>query len=215
MFNNFNYSCMAEFNSYLLGKARKSVGNITLCYVKKKNIAKAKVFSRKDNPTPEILAQRVKLKVLVKLGRQLLPVIRKGFVGIGKGSTSNAFVSSNMAAITVDEKLAGTVDFGLMKVASGLLYPPEVNVDFAEGTYSFQQEMQEEEDGYASADDRVYGLLYETVLGRVRLISLRMRGESGSTSYRLPEDWEDANVKVYVFATSKNGQLASDSRLIR
>lgn len=42
---------MAEFNSYLLGKARKSVGNITLCYTRGKNIAKAKVFSRKDNPT--------------------------------------------------------------------------------------------------------------------------------------------------------------------
>ena len=51
---------MAEFNSYLLGKARKSVGNITLCYTRGKNIAKAKVFSRKDNPTPEILAQRAK-----------------------------------------------------------------------------------------------------------------------------------------------------------
>lgn len=206
---------MAEFNSYLLGKARKSVGNITLCYTKRKNIAKAKVFSRRDNPTPEILAQRVRLKVLVKLGRQLLPIIRKGFAGVGKGSSSNAFVSSNMAAIAVDEKLAETVDFSLMKVACGLLYPPKVNVDFAEGTYSFQQEMQEEEDGYASSDDRVYGVIYETKLGRVRLINLRVRGENGSTSYQLPEDWEDANVKVYVFATSKNGQLASDSRLIR
>ena len=32
---------MAEFNSYLLGKASKSVGNVTLFYVKKKNIARA------------------------------------------------------------------------------------------------------------------------------------------------------------------------------
>ena len=49
---------MAEFNSYLLGKVTKSVGNITLVYTKRKNIAKAKVFKRKDNPTPEILEQR-------------------------------------------------------------------------------------------------------------------------------------------------------------
>ena len=83
---------MAEFNSYLLGKARKSVGNITLCYTRGKNIAKAKVFSRKDNPTPEILAQRARMKALVQLSRQLLPVIRKGFAGIGKGSAANAFV---------------------------------------------------------------------------------------------------------------------------
>ena len=76
---------MAEFNSYLLGKARKSVGNITLCYTRGKNIAKAKVFSRKDNSTPEILAQRARMKALVQLSRQLLPVIRKGFAGIGRG----------------------------------------------------------------------------------------------------------------------------------
>ena len=84
---------MAEFNSYLLGKARKSVGNITLCYTRGKNIAKAKVFSRKDNPTPEILAQRARMKALVQLSRQLLPVIRKGFVGIGKGSYLGEYVS--------------------------------------------------------------------------------------------------------------------------
>ena len=77
---------MAEFNSYLLGKAKKSVGNITLCYTRRKNIAKAKIFSRKDNPTPEMLAQRARMKALVQLSRNLLPVIRKGFVGIGNGS---------------------------------------------------------------------------------------------------------------------------------
>ena len=53
---------MAEFNSYLLGKAKRSVGNITLCYTRRKNIAKAKVFSRKDNPTSEILDQRARMK---------------------------------------------------------------------------------------------------------------------------------------------------------
>ena len=84
---------MAEFNSYLLGKARKSVGNITLCYTRGKNIAKAKVFSRKDNPTPEVLAQRAKMKALVQLSRQLLPVIRKGFVGIGKRCRLGEYVS--------------------------------------------------------------------------------------------------------------------------
>ncbi len=35
---------MAEFNSYLLGKARKSVGNLTIVYAKGKNIVRAKVF---------------------------------------------------------------------------------------------------------------------------------------------------------------------------
>ena len=51
---------MAEFNSYLLGKARKSVGNLTIVYAKGKKIVRAKVFGRKDNPTPEVLVQRMK-----------------------------------------------------------------------------------------------------------------------------------------------------------
>ena len=76
---------MAKFNSYLLGKVKKSVGNVTMCYTNKQNIAKAKIFSRRDNPTPEMLDQRAKMKVLVQLSRRLIPVIRKGFVGMGNG----------------------------------------------------------------------------------------------------------------------------------
>ena len=207
---------MAEFNSYLLGKARRSVGNITLCYTRSKNIAKAKVFSRKDNPTPEILDQRARMKALVSLSRKIIPVIRKGFVGIGNGTTSNAFVARNMGAVNVDEKHVGTVDLDQLKLAAGILYPPKVTVAYSTGSqkYTFEQEMQGEEDGFALQDDRVYGVLYETVLERARLVTLRDRGESGSTSYALPEDWNNENVKVYCFATSKNGRQASDSRVL-
>ena len=88
---------MAEFNSYLLGKAKKSVGNITLCYTKRKNIARAKVFSRKDNPTPEVLVQRAKLGLLVRMVRPFLPVLRKSFVGIGKGSLLLSEISDNIS----------------------------------------------------------------------------------------------------------------------
>ena len=168
---------MAEFNSYLLGKARKSVGNITLCYTRGKNIAKAKVFSRKDNPTPEILAQRARMKALVQLSRQLLPVIRKGFAGIGKGSAANAFVKVNMSRVSVDEKNVATVDLDRLLCASGMLYPPKVEVTYSEENkmYSFMQEMQDEENGYAFSDDVVYAMLYETVLGRARLVTLFRR----------------------------------------
>ena len=204
---------MAEFNSYLLGKARKSVGNITLCYTRGKNIAKAKVFSRKDNPTPEILAQRARMKALVQLSRQLLPVIRKGFAGIGKGSAVNAFVKVNMSRVSVDEKNVATVDLDRLLCASGMLYPPKVEVTYSEENkmYSFMQEMQDEENGYAFSDDQVYAVLYESVLGRARLVTLRVRGENGNTSYALPEEWSHENVKLYCFATLKNGKSASDS----
>ena len=201
---------MAEFNSYLLGKARKSVGNITLCYTRGKNIAKAKVFARKDNPTPEILAQRARMKALVQLSRQLLPVIRKGFAGIGRGSAANAFVKVNMSRVSVDEANVATVDLERLLCASGMLCPPKVEVTYSEENklYSFVQEMQDEENGYAFNDDVVYAMLYETVLGRARLVTLRARGENGNTSYALPEEGNHENVKLYCFATLKNGKSA-------
>ena len=207
---------MAKFNSYLLGKVKKSVGNVTMCYMNKQNIARARIFSRKDKPTSEMLDQRARMKVLIELSRFLLPVVQKGFVGIGNGTTSNAFVAKNMKAVDVDEKHVATIVFDQLKMATGLLYTPKVTVTYASESkmYSFEQEMQEEEEGYALADDKVYGVLLETVLNRAKIVPLRDRGENGNTSYALPEDWDEANVKVYCFATLRNGSAASDSRYL-
>ena len=111
---------MAEFNSYLLGKVTKSVGNITLVYTKRKNIAKAKVFKRKDNPTPEILEQRAKMKTLVQFGRRILPVVRKGFAGVGRCTAFNAFVALNMDKVSFGAGSVATIDYGRLLLASGL-----------------------------------------------------------------------------------------------
>ena len=111
---------MAEFNSYLLGKVTKSVGNITLVYTKRKNIAKAKVFKRKDNPTPEILEQRAKMKTLVQFGMRILPVVRKGFAGVGRGTAFNAFVALNMDKVSFGAGSVATIDYGRLLLASGL-----------------------------------------------------------------------------------------------
>ena len=93
------------------------------------------------------------------------------------------------------------------------MYTPKVTVTYSEENkmYSFEQEMQMAEEGYSSADDQVYAVLYETVLKRGKLILLRARGENGNTSESLPEEWDPANVKGYAFATTKNGKAASDS----
>ena len=123
---------MAEFNSYLLGKASKSVGNVTLFYMRAKNIARAKIFKRKDTVTPEILTQRAKLGILSQEGRRMLPVIRKGFVGVGKGSTSNAFVQLNMDAVEVDGDYNATINYPQLRVASGIQITPKVAATYSE-----------------------------------------------------------------------------------
>ena len=182
---------MAEFNSYLLGKVTKSVGNITLVYTKRKNIAKAKVFKRKDNPTPEILEQRAKMKTLVQFGRRILPVVRKGFAGVGRGTAFNAFVALNMDKVSFGAGSVATIDYGRLLLASGLLVTPRVTENIP--------------------DDKVYGVLLETALQRVRIVALNNRGVAGETEYALPEEWEASKVEAYCFATSPNGRMVSDS----
>ena len=54
---------MAKFDSYLLGKVTKTLGNVTMCYMNKQNIARARIFSRKDKPTSDVLDQRARMKV--------------------------------------------------------------------------------------------------------------------------------------------------------
>ena len=106
-----------------------------------------------------------------------------------------------------------TVDYERLKMATGVQDVPEVSVTYSSENkmYSFEQEMQMAEEGYSSADDQVYAVLYETVLKRGKLILLRARGENGNTSESLPEEWDSTNVKGYAFATTKNGKAASDS----
>ena len=204
---------MAKFNSYLLGRVTKSVGNVTMCYMNKQNVARAKIFARKDNPSPEVLVQRAKMKALIELSRWLLPVVQKGFRGIGNGTTSNAFVSLNMGCVSVGEDYAVTVDYTRLLVATGIRNTPKVSVTYDSDTnkYFFEQESEKADEGYAASDDLVYAVLYETEAQRSRLVALRVRGESGSTSYPLPENWSEENVKAYCFAMKKNGKVCSNS----
>ena len=48
-------------------------------------------------------------------------------------------------------------------------------------------------------------------LERVRMVALDTRGEPGSSTFPLPAEWNAERVRVYAFAVSKNGRMASDS----
>ena len=97
-----------------------------------------------------------------------------------------------------------TIDYGRLLLASGLLVTPRVTVGYDEesGTYTFSQTAQEPEEGFASLADKVYGVLLETALQRVRIVALNNRGVAGETEYALPEEWEASKVEAYCFATS-------------
>ena len=56
---------------------------------------------------------------------------------------------------------------------------------------------------YKRQDDKVYAVLFESVLNRAKIVALRERGESGSTSEALPEDWDSAQVLSLIHISSK------------
>jgi len=77
--------------------------------------------------------------------------------------------------------------------------------------YRFVQTAEEAEEGFAALDDKVYGVLLETALQRVRLVALKNRGIAGETEVPLPDGWNAAKVNVYCFVMSGNERMVSDS----
>ena len=118
-----------------------------------------------------------------------------------------------MKQVTVDEDMTGSIDFESLQLASGLLYTPRVEVVCEEDpkVYRFVQTAEEAEEGFAALDDKVYGVLLETALQRVRLVALKNRGIAGETEIPLPAEWNADKVNVYCFATSGNERMVSDS----
>lgn len=207
---------MAIFSSFLLGQVSKSVGNVTMCQLRGESVARGKIKFRKDNPTPETLDMRAKIRELGSLAKRLLPVIRKGFVGVGDSTTSNAFFKMNLGAVDVTEEHVATADFDRLKLASGLLRAPSMTVtlDAGETQFSVVAAAQEAMDGFAALDDRLWLAFVETELRQAVMLEVGTREDGGTTSFPMPEDWTAANVKAYCFATSVDGKDASDSRLL-
>ncbi len=108
-----------------------------------------------------------------------------------------------------------TVDYERLKCAKGRLVIPEVTVSYdAENSKILFSQEEMEEEVNCSADDMVYGVLLESKQGFCRLVKLRVRGESGSTSMNLPVTWNKDYVVVYVFAVSADKTNASQSRYL-
>ena len=49
--------------------------------------------------------QRMRVRLLGRFARRILPVIRKGFAGVGKGTAYNAFMAAYMKQVKVDEDM--------------------------------------------------------------------------------------------------------------
>ncbi len=207
---------MGQIFPDLAGGYLGSVGGATYYFLNSNNIVRKKGIPGKVSNSPEAVNQRLKFAMLIMLSSVLQSAIRLGFPQRKKGwSVANAFHSLNKDICTVEAKNVVTVDYERLLCASGSLIIPEVTVSYTAETQKFlfeQTEIEEEVD--CNADDMVYAVMLESVLGFCRVVQLRERGESGSTSMVLPKKWSKDNVMIYTFAVSADKKKASPSQYL-
>lgn len=210
------YYYMGKIYPDLAGAYLGAVGGATYYMLHSNNVVRRKGIPGKASNSPEAVEQRLKFAMLIMLSSALRSAIRLGFPQRKRGwSAANAFLSLNKDICSVEAENVVTVDYERLFCANGSLLVPDVTASYNSETQKFifeQTPTEEEVDN--NADDAVYAVLLESVLGFCRVVTLRQRGESGSTSVPLPQKWNKENVKIYTFAVSADKKKASKSQYL-
>ena len=204
---------MGIFNSYIFGKLRKSVGNVTTYELNGQQVARGKVVFKHDPKTPAQLEQRARMKMVRRLAREMTPAVREGFPGATLGEKYNRFVQRNIGLLGVDEQGNMGFDPEQLQLSSGETTAPDVSasVDREAGVVVFTQQAQPLRPSMPD-DDRVFGAVLP-LDGKdfVKVFPLLLRGESGTTEIALPEGMKGARLAVYAFTMGANGKKAGQT----
>lgn len=208
---------LAIFKMPFMHKLTQSMAENTYVRSKGKNIIKTKIDSNKSNTLLQSI-QRLKVQFIIKLCKALNAIIHAGFPERKRDFTPwNAFISTNMDAITVSDEMEASVAFSKLLVAKGSLEPLEGNITVAAdadaGTLTFTHTA--EEFGYGcNPTDVIYAAVLDEVRMRSRMFKLMTREEESTMEVTLPAGWNTGSVAVYVFALSENRRKASDSTFL-
>lgn len=206
---------MGKIYPDLAGAFRGSVGKVSYYLRADENIARRKGEERKASDSPAAVEQRKKFGTIVKISSVMLAPIKLGFPQHDRRlSETNVFHKLNKDICTVEGDIV-TVDYEHLLCANGPLVVPEVKANYNTGTnkFIFENNAMEQEVN-CNTDDLVYAVLLDNEQWFCRVMQLRNRGESGSTSMNLPSTWNIEHVIVYVFAVSADKQKVSRSQYL-
>ena len=206
---------MAKSQLSVLQYLKGRVGSVSFFYREGELMGRTAHARPSNSTNVKLLTQRLRFGTLMAIATMLTSVLALGFPRRKAGRTpANMFMKRNMGTVTVDDLETGqvTVEFADLVVVEGRLVPPEVSVLREEGTNTLAFEvapMTIATDCFA--DDKVYAV-YVCPGKRTRVGSLELgtRGEGGSASVKIPS-YMTGELFVYVFATTADGTLASDS----
>lgn len=206
---------MAKSKLSVLEYLRGKVGSVSFFYREGELMARTAHARSGKTTSVKLLTQRLRFGTLLTLAALLTSILALGFPRRKWGWTpGNMFVHLNKDVVTVDDLETGqvTVAFADLVVSGGRLVPPEVSVSLEEGTNTLAFEVAPMGIGTdCFADDKVYAVyICPGKYTRVGSLELGTRGEGGSASVKLPS-YMTGELFVYVFATTADGRLASDS----
>ena len=207
---------MAIVQIPLLGRARKSAGEMTFTKWKDKNVLKNKASNVANPDTVNQQMRRGMFAQLVVVARSYLPVLDIGFIAYrGVMSQFNAFIKYNYGTfVAAGTAPAFSVVPADMIISKGPLTPTtitsitavnasaNVTVAFPTGTTAPDQ----------AANDKAYVVVYnETTHDRGYQLTPTLRS-SGAISATLSGNATTANnVRAYLFFTRNDGSIASDT----
>lgn len=203
---------MGKIYPDLVGAFTNAVGG-TVYYVRcGQNVARRKGVRRKNRTFLQEQQQEC-FGALARLGALLKEVISMGFVQRKQGVfDTNVFIQRNKDICRVGEEGRIAVNYEKLVCSEGDLREPEVTVMQGEGEHDLTficEEMEVDKD--ALPDDRIMGVMFDTVNGFCRCVELCERREGGATNVTLEEEWNLEALAVYAFAVSKGGRRVSGS----
>ena len=221
---------MGKINPNLTGPYEGKIGKAVYYKRGESNCVRTLVENVTPSEDPAGVAQRLKFRLVGKLGKALTKALRKGYANRPVGQTpGDVFMSQNLQCVTVDMEtevnesgnevvtsIEGSLDFSKVLCAKGSLRSPKVTVSYdTEGhSLSFTVSANVSE-FWGSEDDQIFAAVamvdYELDLQQGFLVSLGTRGDGGMKSVELPEEWAKENVHVYAFAAPAKGKDASRS----
>lgn len=211
--NLINLYIMAIFQSNLFDKASGSVGNVTMCQYKGKNVAKGKIFSKKKKQSPAQRVQQVRFATLSKLSFRFCNTLQASFRGQSWSTARAAFIGTNQNAVEVDEEtLAVTIHPERITCSTGNLLPPAVAVTCNDGERRIHAEwFRQPLSPVAKDKDDLFLAIFDQKAKKDIVYPLGKRGEPGKADFPLPKKFQPESIIAYVFAVSPLNTRASRS----
>ncbi|RGV36647.1 hypothetical protein DWW18_00130 [Butyricimonas virosa] len=205
---------MAIIHSHIFDNASGSVGNVTICRYKGKNIAKGKIYFKSKKQSTAQVIQQIRFKVLSEQAYHFHAAIRAGSPHQSWSTSRVQFIGMNQNAVEIDkETLNITFHPEQLTFTTGNLTPPAVNVLIQVNERIIHAEwLRQPLSPIAKDEDNLFLVIYDIQKQDSLAYPLGKRGLPGTKEFPLHEDFTPANCIAYVFALSPVNTRASVSK---